>query len=141
MHLLSCHHACLTYGTVQIWPLHCKYDSHSHYPGQTYRSNLFVHISQKGTISNKYLIYYCQICATKKNVPKIPYICQICHLIHLQISDNYVSKYTSYKLNAINNGTTSTGILNFTLLTYALEQICLPHCTCTSHCTNNIVYM
>ena len=31
--------------------------------------------------------------------------------------------------------------LHFTLFTYVPEYICLPHQTCMSHCTSNIVYM
>ena len=31
------------------------------------------------------------------------------------------------------------GVVHFTLLTYAPEQICLPQCICTSHCTTTAV--
>ena len=37
-------------------------------------------------------------------------MCHMYQLLHVQISDNYVSKYTSYELNAINNVTRSTDI-------------------------------
>ena len=31
--------------------------------------------------------------------------------------------------------------IHCTLLTYALEQLCLTHCICMSHCTTTIAYM
>ena len=33
------------------------------------------------------------------------YICHVCQFLHVHISDNYVSIYTSYELTAINNMT------------------------------------
>ena len=54
----------------------------------------------------------------------MPHICHIYQLLHVHISDN-CGIYTLFKLSAINNITTSTGILTFALLAYAPEQICL----------------
>ena len=34
-----------------------------------------------------------------------------------------------------------SGIHTFTLWAYSPEQIFLPHCTCMSQCTNNVVYL
>ena len=31
--------------------------------------------------------------------------------------------------------------IHYRLLSYAPEQICLPHHTCMFHCTNNVVYI
>ena len=70
----------------------------------------------------------------------MPIKCHICQLPHVQPSDNCVSIYTSYKLNAINNVTTSTGKDPFILLAYVPEQIWLPHCTCMFHCISTGVY-
>ena len=69
----------------------------------------------------------------------MPNICQIYQLLHVQISDNYINKFTSYELTEINYISKSTGMYNFTLLVYASEQICWTHCTYMSHCTSNVV--
>ena len=39
--------------------------------------------------------------------------CHIFELLHVQMSDNYASKYASYKLSAVNNVTRGTGIHTF----------------------------
>ena len=70
----------------------------------------------------------------------IPLKCQICKLGHVHIWHNYVSINASYELNVRNNATRYTGI-HFTLLAYAPEKICLPHCTYMSHCTTIIIYI
>ena len=49
----------------------------------------------------------------------MPYTCHICQLLHVQILDNYISIYTSYKLILINTLTINTAIYAF--LTYAPE--------------------
>ena len=49
-----------------------------------------------------------------KYTPKIPCICHTSQLIHVQIPDNYVSVYASYKLKAIKTVATSTGVHTFT---------------------------
>ena len=48
------------------------------------------------------------MCNTKQYAPKMPCICQ---LVHVQLSENYVSTYASNELSVINNVTTNTGIL------------------------------
>ena len=75
----------------------------------TCRYYITVHISQSRTINcNFYLTSYIHTCA--KNIPQMPFICHICQLLHMHIWYNYVSIYTSYELNAINNVNSSTGI-------------------------------
>ena len=53
----------------------------------------------------------------------------ICELLQVQISDNYVSKCTSFELIAINNMTMATGIHKFNIIAIctASDQIYLPH--------------
>ena len=40
-----------------------------------------------------------------------------------------------------NYATANTGIHSHTLLVYIPEQICLQHCTYTSHCSSTVVYI
>ena len=77
----------------------------------------------------------------KQVFTQMPFISQIYKLLNVHISDKYVSIHASYELTAINSLTRSTALHNFTLLAYAPEQICLPHHTCMSHCTNVVLYM
>ena len=71
---------------------------------------------------------------------------QISYKPHMPISScadirNYFSICALYELNAINSGTTNTGIYTFKLLAYASKQLCLLHQTCMPHCTCNVVYI
>ena len=118
---------CLTYVTEQVWLPHCKYDSHSHYAKWPYRPNIFVCTSTlqpPATVTS---------CITAKYVPEtnMPLQYQICQLVHVQTSDNYITIYTSHKINAFNNITTSTGIVTFHII-----GICP-----WNKWTNNVVYM
>ena len=90
---------------------------------------------QNTTNYNSHFTYYCQICPSNAT-----------YMINIQIRshviwENYVSMSTSYDFIAINNKPEALVYMHFTLLTYAPEQICLPHCKCTSHCTTTVVYM
>ena len=78
----------------------------------------------------------------------MPHICHVYQLIHVQISDNYLSIYTSYELNAINSVTTNTSTHVFTLLAYAPYQTCLTshtyaslQCYCTLHIDPTLHYI
>ena len=86
------------------------------------RPNIFVYIYQNTTICNRYLTNYCQICAINKYDPQIPHIYQ---LLHVKISDNYVSIYTSQTKTIYPQ---TLVYLHFTLKAYAPPQICLSHC-------------
>ena len=72
---------------------------------------------------------------------QIPHACQICTLDPVQIWYNYVNIYASYEFNAINNVTRNTDIHTFILLVFAPEQIGLPYCIYTIHCTSTVVYI
>ena len=58
--------------------------------------------------------------------------CHIYKLVHVYIWDNYVSTDISDELSDINSVTMSTTTYTFHIMTYAPEQICLPHHTCRS---------
>ena len=51
----------------------------------------------------------------------MPHICPTCQIVNVQIWDSYISIYTSYTLNAINNVTRSTDIHTFHILVYAFS--------------------
>ena len=42
--------------------------------------------------------------------------CHICQLLHVQISNNYVSTYTLYEINVFDNVTMNTGIHTFDII-------------------------
>ena len=93
----------------------------------------------KTAICNSHLPSYChmfwqQICPLNASyMPHMPIcscldireLCQYIYLMRTQCNQHYHQ---------------STGI-QFKLLEYAPDHICLPHHTCMSHCTSNIVYM
>ena len=76
-----------------------------------------------------------QICPW--NVTYMPYK----QIVHVQISDNKVSMYTSYKFTTIKNVITNTGIHTFTSLAYAPEHLCLSHHASILQCPKNVVYI
>ena len=79
---------------------------------------------------------------TAKYVPEtnLPLKYHICQLVHLHISDNYVSICASYELNANNSVTTSTGIH-----TFHINDICPKNMPITLHMYiqlhNSVVYI
>ena len=88
-----------------------------------------------------FLTCYCHICA-KTNMPLRCHIkwhmpntlcadirqwCQYIHIIWILLQSIMWPK--------------ALVCIHFTLLTYAPEQICLPHCTCMSHCTTTVAYI
>ena len=65
-----------------------QYNLQSHYAKWTYKCNIFVHINKNTTATDTtYTI--------AKYVPEISMLlkCHICQLVHMQISENYVSIY------------------------------------------------
>ena len=68
------------------------------------------------------------------------HLCHICQLLHLAISDNCGSIYTSYEISVINNVTRSIGINTFHILPYAPKQIGLWHCTYMYHWTTTVAH-
>ena len=56
---------------------------------------------------------YCHVSAKNQYAPQIPHIRHVCQLVHVHITDSYVSTYASCKLNAINNVTSMTDINSF----------------------------
>ena len=88
-------------------------------------------------VINMLLSFMCR----NKYAPQMPNIYHICQLVHVQVSDNNISKYASYECPAVNNVTMNTDIHTFLLLAYAHEQICLPHCSYISHCTSTVGYI
>ena len=89
----------------------------------TCRSHIAAHMSKM----NKFQLYlpcYNYVCAIKN----IPLKWHICKLFHVQIWDNYISIYISYKLNEINNITTNTGMHPFHLLTYTAANMLATLC-------------
>ena len=119
MLLITSPHTCLTYVTEQIWMLHCKYDSHSHYAKWTYRSTFF-YISTKiqQTSTNTSQITKCvpeKICPSNTTyMPHMPntfcadirQLCQYINLIWTQI----------YQHNAVKSVTPNTAILTFHII-------------------------
>ena len=69
-----------------------------------------------------------------------------CHM-HATYASYFMCKYQttllvyfSYKLNVVNSVSLQALVyVYFTLLAYAPEHVSLPHCTCTSYYTNNVV--
>ena len=109
MHLLACHYTHVWHVNQHIWLSHCKYDLYSYYANEQ-GASIFSQIYLNTTNCNIYFTHYCPICARNKHDPQMPNICHICQLVHVHISDNQVSIYTSCELAAINCVTTSTGI-------------------------------
>ena len=66
---------------------------------------------------------------------------QICQVEDVQTTNNYVSIYASYELNAFNKVTRITGIYTFALLAYVPKQIHLPHSTYMLHFTVTVHYI
>ena len=58
----------------------------------------------------------------------------------VHISDNYASIYASYELNTINNVTSNTDTLCFTLLAYAPEQYACDVVHVMSLHTTTVIY-
>ena len=69
------------------------------------------------------------LCTWQKLIcPSMLHINLICQKLHVNIRHIYVSIYASYEHMAV-------VYIYFTLLAYAPEQICMPHCTCVPlHC-------
>ena len=64
----------------------------------------------------------------------MPYQHHIGQLLHVQISNNYVSVYTSYELTASNIVTSSITIPTFHIIGIFLNKYSW-HITCLCHCT------
>ena len=109
---LKSHNIHVWHITEQIWHLHCKYHLHSHHANK----HIIVHIYQNTTNCTWYFTHSCQIWATNKYAPQMPHVCHICQLLYVQILDQYISIYNSYKLNAINSVTKSTGLFTFHII-------------------------
>ena len=65
-----------------------------------------------------------------------------CHIwlsFHMQITNSYITIYTSHALITINSVTTNTAIHTFILLAYVPQQICLLHCMYMVYCTSTAV--
>ena len=78
----------------------------------------------------------------------MPFKYYVCQLLHVQISDHYVSMYTSYELSAIKYVTKSTGIHNFditgtcarTNLPFTLHIYVLLHICCSLHKDSKLLH-
>ena len=85
---------------------------------------LYIEISHSSNIIKKcnfYLSHYCYTCATK-----IYIVClYICLWTHCGLQCDQEHWY----------------LIHFTLLSYAPEYICLPHCTCMSHSTTTLLFL
>ena len=96
---------------------------------------------QNTTTYNTYFTSYVHVYTRNKCITQ-----NATYISHVQISPctdmgklcQYI--YASYELTTINNVTRNIDI-NFTLLAYAPDQICLPHCIYMSYHTTNVAYM
>ena len=87
----------------------------------TYRPHSTLHVGYKIINSISYGPCCHHISASNKYAPQIPYICCICQVVYLQITDSYVSIYTSYDLTTVNNVSTSTGIFTLQIISICLR--------------------
>ena len=95
----------------------------------TYGLHITAQTTQKLRRYNINFTYYCYICTSYKYAHQIPHI----HLADINVTCEVTCNYNQYIYLLCK--------LQLTILSHACEQICLPHCTCMSHCTTTIVYM
>ena len=127
--------------TEEIWLLYCKYDSHSHCAKQTYTTNL-LHISTKITPNATDTSHIIAKYVLETNMP------YKCH-IYVKYSSYFMCRYQTTMLVYVPYITSmqlavspqALAYLNFKLLAYSPEQICLPHYTCISCHTNYVVHI
>ena len=106
----------------------------------TYRSHITAHTSKKINPQEVATFSYLVI-AIYLPTTNMPLKCHIYQLLHVQISDNNISKCASHELTALNNVMRNTGIHTYHTIGTCPEQICLPHHTYMPHCTTTAVYI
>ena len=134
-------YTCLTYITEWIWLLHCKY-YHTATMLHRHTDPTFLYISTiiQPTATDALHIFAKYVPETKMPLK--------CHM-YFTYPNYFMCRYQTIlwvQLPHINSkqspmSSQAEVYLHFTLLAYTSEQICLPHCTCTSHCTNKVAYV